>query len=63
MDRVLCSIDEARRGIDREMVTRVEFIQGETEDEDYIILDFESGLTLYASTPSVYRDLTEDERV
>ena len=54
-------------------VTRFEYVCGETEDQDYLIIDLDDQrdgegrgigpITLYASDPSVYRDLLDSERV
>jgi len=63
MDRVQIGIDEATEKMLGKTCTRVEFVEGETEDEDYVVLDFGNNVTLYANAPAVYRDLLAEERV
>lgn len=53
--RVILGIDEATAKLRGATVTQVEFVQGETEDDDYLVLDF-GRVRLYANAPTVYDD-------
>jgi hypothetical protein len=58
MERQQLGADESAERLTGAQVSACEFVQGETEDEDYIVLHFSNGLTLYGNAPSVYADVS-----
>jgi hypothetical protein len=54
MERVQLGIDETRKSLPNLIIEAVEFVTGETEDDDVLILRLENNITVYATSPAVY---------
>jgi hypothetical protein len=54
-------LGEAQARLRGAAVTGVEYVRGENEDEDYVVLHF-GDLTLYADAPTLYASLDAPER-